>query len=117
MTISALAKWATLIPKQDYFQQLDSLWGLQPKCSKRLLINAQSEAVHSKATFKTAIHNHRYLIFCSGWYEWRTEEGKKQKYLSSHADDEPLLIAGICYQAQTVEKKRLAQSSRYRQHS
>lgn len=79
------------------FQQLDSTWGIQPSWSKRLLINAQSETVLTKATFKDAIKTHRCLIPCAGWYEWRTEGDKKQKYLFSHVNDEPFLMAGIWY--------------------
>jgi putative SOS response-associated peptidase YedK len=83
--------------KEPIFQQLDATWGIQPSWSKRLLINAQSETVLSKATFKEAIKTHRCLIPCFGWYEWRTEQGKKQKYLFSHVNDEPMLMAGIWY--------------------
>lgn len=83
--------------EEPTFQQLDTTWGIQPSWSKRLLINAQSETVLSKATFKEAIKTHRCLIPCSGWYEWRTEQGKKQKYLFSHVNDEPMLMAGIWY--------------------
>ncbi|OUR75528.1 hypothetical protein A9Q75_17930 [Colwellia psychrerythraea] len=83
------------------FQQLDSTWGIQPSWSKRLLINAQSETVVTKATFKDAINTHRCLIPCSGWYEWRTEGDKKQKYLFSHVNDEPFLMAGIWYVKQS----------------
>lgn len=83
--------------EEPTFQQLDTTWGIQPSWSKRLLINAQSETVLSKATFKEAIKTHRCLIPCSGWYEWRMEQGKKQKYLFSHVNDEPMLMAGIWY--------------------
>ena len=83
--------------EEPTFQQLDTTWGIQPSWSKRLLINAQSETVLSKATFKEAIKTHRCLIPCSGWYEWRMEQGIKQKYLFSHVNDEPMLMAGIWY--------------------
>lgn len=86
---------------ESLFQQLDSTWGIQPSWSKRLLINAQSETVVTKATFKDAINTHRCLIPCSGWYEWRTEGDKKQKYLFSHVNDEPFLMAGILYAKQS----------------
>jgi len=85
---------------EPIFKQLDVTWGIQPSWSKRLLINAQSETVLSKGTFKEAIKTHRCLIPCSGWYEWRTEEGKKQKYLFSHVNEEPMLMAGIWYAKQ-----------------
>lgn len=87
--------------EEPSFKQLDSMWGIQPSWSKRLLINAQSETVLSKATFKDAIKTHRCLIPCSGWYEWRTEQGKKQKYLFSQVNDEPMLMAGIWYAMQS----------------
>jgi putative SOS response-associated peptidase YedK len=86
---------------EPIFKQLDATWGIQPSWSKRLLINAQSETVLSKGTFKEAIKTHRCLIPCSGWYEWRTEQGKKQKYLFSHVNDEPMLMAGIWYVKQS----------------
>ena len=37
----------------------------------------------------------------SGWYEWRTENDKKQKYLFSNSSDESFLMAGIWYQTPT----------------
>ncbi len=86
---------------EPIFKQLDAIWGIQPSWSKRLLINAQSETVLSKGTFKEAIKTHRCLIPCSGWYEWRTEQGKKQKYLFSQVNDEPMLMAGIWYVKQS----------------
>ncbi|WP_232771154.1 SOS response-associated peptidase [Colwellia sp. 75C3] len=86
--------------QQSPFKQLDSNWGIQPSWSKRLLINAQSETVLTKSTFKEAIKTHRCLIPCSGWYEWRTEGNNKKKYLFSHVNEEPLLMAGIWYSNQ-----------------
>ncbi|KGJ90327.1 SOS response-associated peptidase [Colwellia psychrerythraea] len=94
--------------EEPSFKQLDSTWGIS--WSKRLLINAQSETVLSKATFKSAIKSHRCLIPCSGWYEWRTEQGKKQKYLFSQVNDEPMLMAGIWY-AQQSKRQGHSQST------
>lgn len=79
------------------YQQLDTSWGIQPSWSKRLLINAQSETVTQKPTFRNAFTSNRCLVPCSGWYEWRAEEGKKVKYLFSHADNQPMYMAGITY--------------------
>lgn len=71
---------STIINNGGRTQQLNAEWGLKPNWSKRLLINAQSETVLTKLTFKDAIISHRCLIACSGWYEWCEENGKKQKY-------------------------------------
>jgi putative SOS response-associated peptidase YedK len=87
-------KYQDIINEDGNYQQLNAEWGLKPNWSKRLLINTQSETVLTKPTFKDAIINHRCLIPCFGWYEWRTEHGKKQKYLFSNSSSEPFLIAG-----------------------
>ena len=89
---------ATFIHSPDSYQQINASWGIQPQWSRRLLINAQSETVASKPTFKNAFNQARCLIPCSGWYEWRTEAGKKVKYAFTHHHNEPLFMAGILYQ-------------------
>jgi len=80
-------------------KQLDLTWGIQPNWAKRILINAQAETVAEKPTFRDAFRSHRCLIPCDGWYEWRSEAGqsRKQKYLFSALEAEPLLMAAICY--------------------
>ncbi|MCH4295576.1 SOS response-associated peptidase [Shewanella sp. 3B26] len=77
--------------------QLDCSWGIKPQWAKQLLINAQAETVREKKTFAKAFREHRVLVPCSGWYEWRTEAGTKHKYAFSHPAGEPLLMAGIYY--------------------
>lgn len=93
----------TLKNNGDYsgYQQLDTSWGIQPSWSKKLLINAQGETVSEKTTFRQAFKTHRCLVPCSGWYEWRTENGKKQKYHFSLENGDPLLMAGIWYQEES----------------
>mgnify|MGYP003638122518 CR=1 FL=1 len=88
---------STIIASNGNFQQLDVSWGIQPQWSKKLLINAQSETVAIKPTFKNAFQYHRCLVPCSGWYEWRTENGKKQKNLFSHKDSDSLFMGGIYF--------------------
>jgi len=88
---------ATIYKQPNQYQQIDANWGIQPSWSKRLLINAQSETVATKPTFKSAFAQDRCLVPCSGWFEWRTEAGKKVKYAFSHENNEPLFMAGILY--------------------
>ncbi|MBN9221166.1 MAG: SOS response-associated peptidase [Mesorhizobium sp.] len=57
-------------------------WGLIPAWVKDtrefpLLINARSESVLEKASFKTAMRHRRALIPASGFYEWQQSGGKK----------------------------------------
>ena len=88
---------STIVQSHEQLSQVNMQWGIQPSWSKRLLINAQSETVAIKPTFAQAFASHRCLIPCSGWYEWRKEGSKKQKYYFSHAQQQPLYIAGVSY--------------------
>ncbi len=60
---------------------MDLSWGIKPSWAKRIIINAQAETVSIKPTFTHSFEKHRVIVPCSGWYEWREEQGKKVKYL------------------------------------
>ena len=46
-------------------------WGMPPASAKHsFLINARSETVQEKPTFREAFHHRRCLVVASGWYEW-----------------------------------------------
>lgn len=79
------------------YEQIQTHWGIKPQWSKKLLINAQSETVVSKPTFKHAFEFNRCVVPCSGWYEWRTENNKKTKYYFTHNLQQPLYMAGVWY--------------------
>jgi len=74
---------------------LNVQWGIKPNWARKLLINAQSETVAQKKTFKRAFKERRCLIPCSGWYEW-----KKQKYLFTDPTESPLLMAGMVFESE-----------------
>ena len=99
-------------PTQDvYIVKNDSLeiasWGLIAPWSKTkaealksqsAAINARSETVHEKPTFKNAFRRSRCLVPASGYYEWATELGKykpRQPVYISRDDDKMLALAGI----------------------
>ena len=88
---------ATVTGINHDFHQVDASWGIQPNWSNRLLINAKAETVNEKATFKSAFSHSRCLVPCSGWYEWKTENGKKVKYLFSDNNQQPFYMAGLLY--------------------
>ena len=73
-------------------------WGLVPHWSKQLkgrpLINARVETVDKKPTFRSAFAKHRCLVPVSGFYEWQSENGKKQPYLF-RGESKLLFMAGI----------------------
>jgi len=75
-------------------------WGLVPSWADDIsigykLINARSETVFEKNSFKRAIRTRRCLIPASGFYEWmRTDTTKTPVYVTM-ADNRPMAFAGI----------------------
>lgn len=70
-------------------------WGFKPSFQKGVLINARGETVHEKKTFQEAFQRRRCVVFSSGFYEWKKEEGASTKFLIT-SDDEPFLaMAGL----------------------
>ena len=67
-------------------QELRSMrWGLIPQWIKDLktakpLINARSETVHQKPSFKDSFHNSRCLIPADGFIEWKIHGKEKFPY-------------------------------------
>jgi putative SOS response-associated peptidase YedK len=58
-------------------------------------INAKSETAAGKPMFRHALARRRIIVPASGWYEWKTEQGRKQPYFFSRADGDPLAFAGL----------------------
>ena len=66
--------------------------------SQSQAINARSESVHKKPTFRTAFRQSRCLVPATGYYEWATELGRyktKQPVFISRDDERLLAFAGI----------------------
>ena len=66
--------------------------------SQSQAINARSESVHEKPTFRTAFRQRRCLVPATGYYEWATELGRyktKQPVFISRDDERLLAFAGI----------------------
>ena len=75
-------------------------WGLIPFWAKDTkigykLINARSETVDEKASFKHAFKRRRCLILCDGFYEWEKIRNKKQPYRFHMKDEKPFAMAGL----------------------
>lgn len=88
----------TLISTDRQLQQLSTSWGIHPQWSNKLLINAKSETVTEKSTFRQAFTDRRCVVPCSGWFEWRDEGGsRKKKYFFQHQDESALYMAGFWY--------------------
>lgn len=78
-------------------------WGLQPTWAKADFntahtINARSESVHEKPSFRQAFRSRRCFIPADGYYEWATELGKyesKQPFFIHRKDKRALAMAGV----------------------
>lgn len=73
-------------------------WGLIPSWSKEesighKLINARSETLFEKPSFKESAFQRRCIIPASGFYEWHTQN--RTPYYITSPDHAPLAFAGI----------------------
>ena len=85
------ASWGIIAPWQKNFTEARN--------SQSHAINARSESIHEKPTFRQAFRTTRCLIPATGYYEWATSLGKyppKQPfYITSKDENKSLSIAGI----------------------
>ncbi|MFV2015266.1 MAG: SOS response-associated peptidase [Candidatus Heimdallarchaeota archaeon] len=75
-------------------------WGLLPhwspdKSSSTKMINARSETIWQKSTFKHSIAKKRCVIPASGFFEWKKEKGNKIPYFLYLEDQEIMPMGGI----------------------
>ncbi len=84
-------------------------WGFIPPWAKDShigykMINARTETLAEKPTFKVAIKKHRCLVVADGFYEWK-KEGKENKPLYIHLikSGRPFGFAGLYSYWQTPE--------------
>ncbi|MEO0694464.1 MAG: SOS response-associated peptidase [Pseudomonadota bacterium] len=83
----ALVRWG-FIPswaKKDYHERMGS----------KPLINARSETVAEKPTFRAAFKRRRCLVPADGFYEWKSEKGGKQPYCIQPSEGGLFAFAGI----------------------
>ena len=69
-------------------------WAKDPKIGSRL-INARSETVSEKPSFRAAFKRRRCLVLADGFYEWQKLNGKKQPTFIHMADQRPFALAGL----------------------
>ncbi len=75
-------------------------WGLVPSWAKDLsmgarLINARSETVEEKPSFREAFKQRRCIIPADGFYEWRKAGGRKQPFFFQLRDERVFGFAGL----------------------
>lgn len=76
-------------------------WGFVPAFVKdfasfRPLVNARSEDLTEKPSFRNAFRRRRCLVIADGFYEWRPNPaGRSQPYLVRRPDGAPFGMAGL----------------------
>ena len=75
-------------------------WGLVPSWAKdksmgARLINARSETVTEKPSFRESFKKRRCIIPADGFYEWKRTDGKKQPFFFQMPDERPFGFAGL----------------------
>jgi len=83
-------------PEQASFHK----WGLIPHWAKdetigNKLINARSETLTEKPSFRHAAEKRRCLVITDGFYEWQRSGGEKQPYRITLADESLFTFAGL----------------------
>lgn len=74
-----------------------SIWGFPKFDNKGVIINARSETVFEKRTFRDSVINRRCIIPSSGFYEWDKD---KRKIMYKQEGADALYMAGLynCFQ-------------------
>ena len=98
-----------IAPTQDVLAVHESLdgreatfyqWGLVPSWAKDAsvgarLINARSETVQEKPSFREAFRKRRCIIPADGFYEWQRTGGRKQPFFFRMRDERLFGFAGL----------------------
>ncbi len=88
-------------------------WGLIPSWAKdprigNRMINARSETLGDRPSFRHAYRHRRCFVLADGYYEWRTEPGggPKTPYYIRMASEKPFLFAGLWETWQPPEEEK-----------
>ncbi len=95
-----------VLHRQDGGRVLDVMsWGLVPSWSKdktraASMINARSETLTEKPSFRNLVSEHRCILPIQGFYEWQnlaseTKKPKKQAHYITRVDEQPMTLAGL----------------------
>ncbi|PSQ18605.1 DUF159 family protein [Halobacteriales archaeon QS_8_69_26] len=88
-----------VIRNEDPDAFADLTWGLVPSWaddpSDFEFINARSETVAEKPSFRSAYERRRCLVPADGFYEWTGPSGDRRPYRVRLTDDRPFGMAGV----------------------
>lgn len=89
-----------IIQTNEYLKLGQLQWGLIPRWSKNnsyqsKLINARSETILTKPSFKESFQTRRCLIIADGYYEWKQNSKEKHPYYIYHKSNRVFTFAGL----------------------
>ena len=67
-------------------------WGI-PAVGSKLIINARSEDLHQRPTFRRIADTQRCIIPAAGYYEWRDPD--KLRHMITEENGKPIFFAGL----------------------
>ncbi len=75
-------------------------WGFLPSWVKdpgkfALVINARSETILEKPSFRNAVRRRRCLLPADGYYEWQASAMRKRPFYIRRRDGQPMSLAGV----------------------
>ena len=75
-------------------------WGLIPHWTKNCkigmnMINARSETIVKKSSFRNLIQSQRCIVITDGYYEWQKTSIGRQPYYIHHPQNKILTLAGL----------------------
>lgn len=92
---------AERLSQNKWIQLSFARWGLVPQWARELsgtapLINARSETISSKPTFREAFKHGRCAVIADGYYEWQAlDKKRKQPFWIHRPDESPFLMAAV----------------------
>jgi len=97
----ALTQPVPVVPVAGKIEEMP--WGILPAWTreKRLMINARSETVREKTSFRESFTRRRCLVSADGFYEWTAG---KRSHLFTLNDDDPFALAGFWEVAEEVPR-------------
>ena len=100
--ISPQANVLTIFRGEGNFELAEMQWGMIPDWAKpdqfkRPIINARSETIWEKPSFRNLIHNNRCIIPVSGFFEWQRHGSTKLPHVI-RINNEPIMLLGGIYQ-------------------
>lgn len=97
---SQLVACVRSIPESKEREYVELKWGLVPSWAKDVsignkMINARSETVAEKPSFRKAFKQQRCVVLADGYYEWKREGKTKQPYYIRFKDQRMFCFAGL----------------------